>query len=449
MPDALRRVSIHCGFLVAGRAGPVTIDLVLPASLTVDELMPTIVEAVGAGGDGPRNWQLSLIAGPTLDDSMTLVQNGVHHGDLLMLADVPVEPPRLRALTAALAADGCGPDTPPGLRSAGCVLACLLGMAALVGAGLTSQGWSRLAMAAVLAVIITAAAVAGRRIGLSRLVVATLAVVAMAQAAVLGFLAVPGGPDAANFFLGAVAAGCLGVVVMRASNCGTHILLAIVTVSALAGGATGLAVVVPMSALAIGALLSAVAMGALSLTPRLSIALAGLTPPLPGNRTGSAESQDDVGVPTDALAERGRRALVGLVTGCSAAAALGTVLVAVDGRHPVSPAAPALAAAVGIALLLRSRSHAVGWCRNALTVSGFCSLTAMFVLVVAWSPGYGSWTGAAAVAVGLAVLGPAAVTSPAAARIADVVEYGALAAVVPLACWLTGIADLVRGLSPL
>ncbi|WP_198538765.1 type VII secretion integral membrane protein EccD [Mycolicibacterium wolinskyi] len=449
MPDALRFVSIHCGFVVAGREGPVTIDLVLPAALTVNELMPSIVDAVGAPGGKPRSWQLSLIAGRTLDDSMTLVQNGVDDGDLLMLAAVAVEPPRLRALTAALAADGPGPETPQGLRSAGCLLACLLGMVAVVCAGLGTQGWSRVVAAAALAVIVTAAALAGQRIGFGRRTVATLSVAAVAQAAVLGFLVVPDGPDAANFFLAAVAAGCVGVALLRVSDCGTDVLLAVVTVAALIGLATAPAVVWPLSASAVGAVLSAVAMGALSLTPRLSIALAGLTPPIPGDETDGTETHGDTGISTDALAERGRRALVGLVTGCSAAAALGTLLVAVDSRHAVTPAALALAAAVGVALLLRSRSHASGRCRNMLTISGFCSLTAMFALVVVWSPGYGSWTGAAAVAVGLAVLSPAAVTSPAAIRVVDAVEYIALAAVAPLACWLTGIADAVRGLGPL
>lgn len=448
MPDALRHVSIHCGVLGSGGADSVTIDLVLPASLTVDELMPSIVDAVGATDGQLRDWQLSPVAGPALDESMTLAENGVQHGDLLLLAEAPLEPPRLRSLTAALVVDEPGPRASRGLRPAGCLLACLLGMVGVVSAGLGTQGWPRVAAAAVLTVVVAAAAVTGHRIGLRRPAVVVLDVAAAAQAAVLGFLVVPSGPDAANFFLGAVAAASLGVVLLRVSDRGTDILLAVVTVAALVGVTTGLAVMLPMGLLAVGAVLSAVAMGALSLTPRLSIALAGLTPPIPDD-TATAQPQSATDVPIDVLAERGRRALVGLVAGCSAAAALGTLLVTVGGRHPVTPAAVGLTAAVGVALLLRGRSHASGRCRNVLCSTAFCSLTAMFVLVVVWSPGYGSWTGVAAVVAGLAVLAPAGVTSPAAVRMVDAVECAALAAVAPLACWLTGIVDVVRGLGPL
>lgn len=80
-----------------------------------------------------------------------------------------------------------------------------------------------------------------------------------------------------------------------------------------------------------------------------------------------------------------------------------------------------------------------------LTVTGFCALTATFALVVAWSPPHGNWAGAVAVAGGLAVLGPASVTGPAIHRAADAVEYAALAAVAPLACWLAGLLDATRG----
>ncbi|MEX3648732.1 type VII secretion integral membrane protein EccD, partial [Mycolicibacterium porcinum] len=68
--------------------------------------------------------------------------------------------------------------------------------------------------------------------------------------------------------------------------------------------------------------------------------------------------------------------------------------------------------------------------------------TAAFILVVAWAPAYGSWAGVLAVAAGIAVVWPVTVQSPMAARLADVIEYGALAAVVPLACWLAGAFHL-------
>jgi type VII secretion integral membrane protein EccD len=198
-----------------------------------------------------------------------------------------------------------------------------------------------------------------------------------------------------------------------------------------------------MGVQALGALLGAVAVGMLSLTPRLSIALAGLTPPIPGDDTEHPEHDNDI------RAVRGHRALTGLTAGCSAATALGSVLVAFGGRYSVTAAAVAFTAAVGLALLLRSRTYVSGRCRTALSLGGFCCLAAMFVLVVARSPAHGGWVGVVAVGVGLAVLIPTTVHSPAAGRLVDAIEYGALAGVAPLALWLTGALDAVRGLGPM
>ncbi|WP_235624000.1 type VII secretion integral membrane protein EccD [Mycolicibacterium goodii] len=426
MPDALYRVSIHCA--AADRA--VAADLVLPAAMTVSQLLPSIVDAVGATADVPRNWYLAPAGGAPLDESMTLAQNDVRDGDVLILSGrVPVAP-RSYGLIHALTVEAPQPAAPPALRTVGGLWACAVGMVAV----LCADGVARMIVAAVLAAVITASACAAPRLALPDPVGVSLRILAVVSLAVLGFVAVPADPGPANVFLSAAAAASLGVVMVRTIGGPIEILYAVVAFAVVVAIVAGFAVLLGLAVQAFGAFLGALGMAALSLSARMSIAVAKLTP-------GEVSAADDV----DALAARGHRVLFGLVAGSSAAAALGAVLVAIGARASVTFAAVAFDAAVGAALLLRGGSYASGWCRTMLSGTGFCALTAMFALVVAWAPAQGNWAGVLAVAGGLAVLGPGTVTSAALGRAADTVEYAALAAVAPLACWLAGVLDMVRG----
>jgi type VII secretion integral membrane protein EccD len=442
MPDSLRHVSIHCGPpSETGHAA--TIDLSLPAAMTVGELLPWIVDELGIGDGAPQRWQLAHLGGRALDESATVMQNDIRDGDLLVLAGFGEQPRIERSVIATLTGAPSDDGIPTGIRVTGCLWACALGVMALAWAGMGSHGSGRIAAAAVVTVAATAIAVAAPRLGLDSTIAATLNLAAMAQAALLGFLVVPAGPAPANFFLGAVAAGSLGAVLIRVSGCGSEILLAVVTTAGLLAVVTGCATLWPLATTALGATLSALGIGLLPLTPRLSIALAGLTPPVPGvEEDALADNVFNV----EARALSGHRNLAGLVLGCSTTAALGIAILAFAGRRQVTAVEVVFAAAVGTALLLRSRSYVSGRCRTGPGICGFFSLTAAFVLVVAWVPQYGSWTGIPAIGAGIAILRPVTVQSPMAARIADALEYGALAAVAPLACWLAGAFDLVRGL---
>ncbi|MGV0813514.1 type VII secretion integral membrane protein EccD [Mycolicibacterium boenickei] len=440
MPDSLRHVSIHCGSLTE-MSHDATVDLSLPAALTVGELLPWIVDALGAADGTPRRWQLAHLGGYRLDEAATLVQNDIRDGDLLVLTEVCEHPRPRRPVITALTGDSPGDGVPAVLRVVGCLWACALGIGALTWAGLGSDGWGRIAAAALMAAVVTALALGAHHLGLDATAVTTLDVAAVTQVAILGFLVVPAGPAPANFFLAAVAAGSMGAVLLRVSGCGTEVLLAVVTAAVLVAVVAGCAALWPMSTPASGVVLSALAVGLLPLAPRLSIALAGLTPPVP-----DPDTLDDNEFDADARARGGHRNLVGLVVGCSTTAALGTAILALTGIRQVTAVEVAFAAVVGVALLLRSRTYASGGCRSGPAVSGILSLTAAFILVVAWAPGQGSWTGILAVGAGIALLWPVTVKSPMAARVADAVEYGALAAVVPLACWLTGGFDVVRNL---
>ena len=441
MPDSLCHVSIHCD--AAGHGA--TVDLSLPVAMTVGELLPWIVDALDASDGTSLRWRLAHLGGHDLNESETLSQNDVHDGDLLVLAGTREEPTPDRSLTAALTVDSTEDVLSDGLRISACLWACALGVGALAWSGLAASGLDRIAATAVAAAAVTAVAVGAPRFGLSSAKVAALYIAALAHAAVLGFLVVPAGPAPANFFLAAIAAGSLGAVLMRVSGCGTEILIAVVTVAGVVAAATGFAALWPSATPVLGSLVSALGVGVLPLTPRLSIALARLTPPVPGYPDDEMPEPDGFDVDSRALA--GHRYLAGLVAGCSAAAALGTAILTFAGPRRVTAVEAAFAAAVGVALLLRSRSYGSSRCRTVAVISGFLSLTAAFVLVVTWDPVHGNWTGFLAAGIGIAVVWPLTIHNPAAARVADSLEYAALAAVAPLACWLAGAFDIVRDLA--
>jgi type VII secretion integral membrane protein EccD len=444
MPDSLCHVSIHFGAADAAGHGA-TVDLSLPGAMTVGELLPWIVDALGAADGTALRWRLAHLGGNDLNESATLSQNDVRDGDLLVLAGAREEPTPERSLTAVLTGDSTEDAVSDGLRVAACLWACALGVVALAWTGLAGSGLDRIAVAAVAAVAVSAVALAARRFDLSSAKVAALDVAALAHAAVLGFLVVPAGPAPANFFLAAIAAGSLGAILMRVSGGGSETLLAVVTVTGVVAAATGFVSWWPSATPILGSLVSALGVGLLPLTPRLSIALAGLTPPVPGYA--GDETPEPDGFDVDARALVGHRYLASLVAGCSTAAALGTAILTFAGPQRVTAVEVTFAAAVGVALLLRSRSYVSGRCRTVAGVCGFLSLTAAFVLVVAWNPVHGSWTGVLAVGTGIALIWPVTIHSPAAARFADALEYAALAAVVPLTCWLAGAFDIVRDLA--
>jgi hypothetical protein len=88
--------------------------------------------------------------------------------------------------------------------------------------------------------------------------------------------------------------------------------------------------------------------------------------------------------------------------------------------------------------------------RTALVIGGMAATAAGVALVVVSAPGQANWVCLLLItSVGVSVLGGqlGATVNPVARRAADVMEYLALAAVVPLACWVGGLYQLVRGLS--
>lgn len=442
MSDDLCRVSIHTGH----EQRTTTVDLALPSSMPVGELIPAIVDAVGAAADvTARRWRLSRIGGPALDDAETLADQDIVDGALLLLSTTsppaPVFDTDSPATTVAAAAhDG---HRVRWLRTAACLWAATGGAMSLAW----SRGTGPMVTAAVLTAAVGIAAVVAWRTRPDPALGVPLNLVVVLLAAVTGLLIVPAGPAAPDLLLAAAAAAATSVLLVRVTGAGVTWLTGAAVFAATATIAMAAAVGWSLPVEALGALLTVLALGGLGISPRLSILLAGLSPTLPGV---DDPGDDPPPAPDDERVRRGHHILTGLVMGSAGAATLGVALVAVG--YLRTPSAwfidGAFCVGVGLVLLLRARSHAGGFCRTALILAGMGCLTAAFVIVVVVLHDHRYWAGALAVAAGLAAVAPVeGPGNPVARRTVDTVEYLALGAVVPLACAVSDVFALARGLS--
>jgi hypothetical protein len=190
--------------------------------------------------------------------------------------------------------------------------------------------------------------------------------------------------------------------------------------------------------------LATVSLAILGLAARFSITAAGLTPAMPIPDHDAADDH----VVAEAQATTAHRALTGLVIGSAAATAIGTVLVAAGCIPESRPSAAAFAVVVALVMVLRTRTHIDARRRAALVVCGMVAIAAGCAIVVAAAPQRAPWICLLVAAAGVGNLRrPPAAQHVFARRAVDALEYAALVAVVPVACWVSGVYASVRGLS--
>jgi hypothetical protein len=185
----------------------------------------------------------------------------------------------------------------------------------------------------------------------------------------------------------------------------------------------------------VGVILATGALGLLSVAPWLSSVVTGLGPRC------ESEAPDTV----DARARSGHATLTGVVIGCAVAVATGSILMALGCvRAETAPmAGGAFGFVAGLVLVLRARTHVDRSRRAALLAGGLLCATSAFAVVCAHAPERVAWAALVLMAVGLGTLHRSG-TTPFSSRVADVLDYVALAAVVPLACWVIGVYGLAR-----
>ena len=437
------------------------VDLALPAEMELGEVMPSIVDLVGrqVGEGSPgctERWTLSRLDGSALDESMTLDENGVRDGDLLLLTtEVPTYARDFTDMSSYVVDASGSTDHDDGWSRQLGVLAwswsAAVGGVTLVLPSNLAHG-NRAVVAAIVTVAATIAAVIAGRTELEPFVTPSLGMTAVAFGAVAGYLMVPGGPAPPNFFLAAAICATISTVLLHVTNRGWTLFIAIATLSSVVAISAAIATVWPVVTATLGAVMAAASLAVLSLAAKLSIFLARLSPQMPD---GSDALDDCATVPMVSgvvRAARGHRVLTGLLAGFSLAAALGTVLTIAHRPADNTWIRFAFTAAIAVALIFRACQQR-GVARRALIlVAGLISATAAFAVVVDSDPKHAFWVCLVAVALGAGALCLTRVNvgsrlSPFARRGVEAVDYLALAAVVPMAGWICGAFGLVRGLS--
>jgi type VII secretion integral membrane protein EccD len=430
---------------------PLAVDLALPRNTYVGLLVPSIVDLVhrDTAPVSARPWRLSPIGGPPLDESMTLNESKVRDGDLLLLTAVEAPAPHWVAHdpchTIAHVDDG---THTPALRIAAVVAwlcAAGIGAAALAWSGMITRTSGSIIAGALVGVTAAVGAVVSQRTH-HPLPGVALSVIAVVYTAVVGFLSVPAGPSAANALLAASASFAMAILLLRLTRCGSIYLTAIACWAALAATTATACVVWTVPAQAAGAALAVLSLAVLGVAARMSITVAGITPALP--------TVDDRQAPADLSARQvsiAHQTVTGLVAGSSASAALGSVLVACgelnEGGSQLS--ASLFTSVVGVVLLVRTRTHTDMPRRIALGAGAMISIAAGLAVTVISTPAQAHWIALVSVGTGVGALGWffGLAVSPVVRRAIELLEYLALAAVLPLACWVAGLYGLIRGLN--
>ena len=411
----------------------------LPADCPLGVLLPSLVDLALPGSrpvSDPQRWHLNRLDGQRLDTSMTLQESAVDDGELLLLTTAPSPVPHRRPRDpSGVVARAAHPGPTVVVRTAAGPIVVIVSAATLAWSG-TGGTAAHLWTAAALAAATATGAIAFGSTARELSVVLSLAAVLFATAT--GFLTVAGGPWAATALLSASCGFAVAILLLRTTTGGTATLTALTAATGAIAttGLVGMTVPVPLAAA--GAILSVLSLAALSAAPKLTVAVAGLGP-----------SHPEIG---DRRATVAHTILTGLVVGWSSAATLGVTVVSAGAlTAAVSPVvATLLAADVGLLLLLRQRSHIDRRRRIVSGAAGLCALIAAHVVTVGITPQHAPWLCAATVVIGVSALHRAASTaapSPVIRQGVQILEYMALAAVIPLAAWVTGVFGLVRNLS--
>ena len=493
-PAAYCRVTV----LAPGRR----VDVALPADVPLAEVVPLVLELLGAPRPGGRAdpWRFTGATGGPLPPEATLDELGVLDGELLRIGPAvpPPAPPVFDDPVEAVAtlvgregpAVGPAPVAVAVLAVAAAALLAAVPGGALPaavpgGAGPYVPGAVALGLAVTVLALVFAARVARRpadpptdrsadpttapdrtapdRTGAVPGAALLSAGCAVPFAAATGWVALPAPVGPAHLLLAVVAAGLAAAAGQAAVRAVAPPLVAVVVVAVLAAAAATVRLRFGVAPAAVAAITAAVALAAGPLLPRAVLRLAGLPRPVvAGDAAGLVAADAGPAPPADELAERARTArgqLSGLVGGCAVAAATAAVTAAVTaataGAGPADHPAPGwttpvLACVVVAVLLLRARTFADPGPARVHRAAGTAGAVALVGLGAAVSGPAGRL--AAALALTATAVAVAAARdrrtspSPVVRRGLAVAEGVLTAAALPLALAAAGVLAAVRGL---
>ncbi|HET6213193.1 MAG TPA: type VII secretion integral membrane protein EccD [Micromonosporaceae bacterium] len=438
VPTGLARVTIS--------APNRRVDLAIPGSMPVAELLPELLRQAGAGladeGERHGGWLLRRTDGAPLSNAANLPAQGVRDGEVLHLVPAGLGWPELEYddVVEAIAASArqLGPGWRRAATRAAAIVASGIALAAALVAGVRvgTQWTVLLGFAVLLLVSGTVAARAYRD-----------AIVGTALVAYAMPYALAGGAGLATGGQQRLLAGCLAVVVVAllGGAAGRWVCAAGATAGLLgvAGALIGVGPAPAGTAAILGAAL-ACGIGAL---PPLAIRLGRL--PIPSVRPLPARSNGSPSV--QVAVRRTDELLTGMLIGYAVSTAAVAVVLVVSG----GTAGRLLAGVIGAILLLRARVFAPVRQRVPVLAAGLAPLATLAGWAALAAPG---GRGGAALVLALGALGFVVIAaggtyagrppSPYLGRAADLLDTGLVVCVVPIACAVLGLYARVRGLAP-
>jgi type VII secretion integral membrane protein EccD len=447
----------------------VLVDLVLSAAVPIGSLIPSIVDILAGNGGyraGPVaiRYQLSIPGNVALTPSKTLAQLGIRDGATLVLtsSSTTLMAPRIDDAAEAISASVAGSERRWTRRTARLVSALVATWLAGVSAALLvrtvfdANGVRRtgeVGVAATISVLTLLAAIVGYRVAREQSAGLTLGLLAIGFAALAGLLAVPGGVGAPHALFGAAAAA-MSAATIRVMGCHAVLFNGLVCFAATGAAAALVGVITAVPLQAISGASAAVSLALVEVSAPMSMMIARLSPQLPP----VPATTPDESIPSpDSLSTKAIRAqtwLTSLVVAFSSAAALGAIGAAVGPYLSGGPRMPGIvfATVTGGVLLLRARAHRDLVRSVALIICGTAAFSAALVTAAAAYPRHTAGIAAtstvlAAVALCLGFMNNSTVVSPIGRRSVELLEYLALTAVVPLACWICGLYGGARSLN--
>lgn len=445
------------------------IDVALPADVAVADLLPMLLdmarEATPDGGVRHGGWCLAKLGDNPLDPARTLASLGVVDGDLLQLRrrNENPPPPLYDDVVDAIAEsdpDSFRPWTRETAQRFGHIAGALALIAAAVAlflSGPLTEGGAGSGLAAAIAGAVGAIALlaAGATIARAYSAVSTGVLIAacgsLPLAFVAGYHAVPGVGFNPKMLLasalmmifawgGILLIGQGITVFIAAATGGTLVALAFLVATFVEHPLTGVA-----------AATGAVALGALSMLPRLTLQLAKIPPPVVP--TNAEDLKEDSGFPEYAVIERrtavAHEYLTGMIIGTGVVAALAAIVAA----SADTIWGPIYGVVVAIVLMMRGRAYANGAQAVALLSTGmFASAGILLGWLISTSSFnriafvFGALLVLGALALVLGVIFPGQKFSPPLRRTVDILEAILIASVLPLALAVMDMYSVFRGL---
>ncbi|WP_336085318.1 type VII secretion integral membrane protein EccD [Nocardia sp. SSK8] len=454
------------------------VDMAIPVDVPVALVIPSVVDMVAQhsrsntfDNEGeryePAEWVLARIGHPPFSNSLSLGEQGVRDGELLMLESASHTAPTplfddIMYNVAIADAEHYRSWTPKTARITGSVLAAvtmLVGCFGLLAAPGALPSWITGSVALFVAILCVVAGTVLSRMYGDTSAALVLGGCALPTAFTGGMLLVPDHYGWAHLLLGGALLGATAVLAWRVTGVGLALFIGAATVSVFIVPAALVGLLSDQPVKAVGAVVAALGLAALSLSPRVSMLLAKLPlPPVPSPGTPIDPTEDDPddhrALPTlDALrarSERARNYLAGLVSATTLVTVAGALLATDAGADDPFWPGIALALVCSVVLMFRSRTYA-GAEQAIVLIAGGAAIVLLMLIGVSVEMEQPLMVFGAAVTILIAalVIGlivPNQSATPPMRRAAELLEYAFVAAVLPLVFWVADLYSLVRGL---